>query len=139
MNIQSISMAVFIAFGFVCWPIVGSYSRVCGSWVSATVIISTAVTVAIFFFRQLAALPVPSVKAIAILFIAGAINGLAFCFYSNKITDTSIETGAFVVTISILMVVIAPLLDWALNGATPNMSQKLGFVLAIVAIYFMSK
>jgi len=139
MNIWTISIALFIAFGFVGWPIVGSYSRVCGGWVGTVVLTSTAITVAMFSFRQLNSIPVPNTKAMILLLVAGIINGLAVYLYSSKITDTNVPAAVFVVMVSILMVVVAPLLNWLLNDAVPNFQQTLGFGFAIVAIYFLSK
>lgn len=132
-------MAVFIAFGFVSWPIIGSYSRVCGGWVGTVVIISTAITVAMFSLRQLSNISVPNSKAMILLIIAGIINGLAVYIYSSKVADVTVPTAEFVVIVSIFMVVIAPLLNWLLNSAVPNFYQTLGFAFAIAAIYFLSK
>ena len=140
MNIWNIFLAIFIACGFVGWPIVGNYSRACGAWVGTMVIVSTAVAVAFMSFRQLGSVPVPDAKALILLCIAGAINGIAFCLYSDKMATMNASTATvFVATVSILMVVIAPILNWLLNNKTPDLNQTIGFCLAVVAIYFLSK
>jgi len=139
MNIQVISTAIFIAFGFVGWTIIGSYSRACGSWIGTIVMLSTAAAVALLSSKQLINVVAPNGKAWILLLVAGVINGVAVYLYSNKIADITVPTAAFVVTVSILMVVIAPFLNWLINGAVPNYHQTLGFGFAAIAIYFLSK
>jgi drug/metabolite transporter (DMT)-like permease len=139
MSIQYFLSLVFIAFGFVGWPIIGSYSGASGGWVSVILCASTMITVTLFSIKELSGIPIPATKALVLLFIAGAFNGLAVCFYSIKITDASISTAVLVVTVSILMVMAAPILDWLIKGAIPSLYQALGYTFAICAIYFLNK
>jgi len=137
MNVSTILMAVFIATAYAAWPVVGSYSRASGGWIGTVVVIATGITVAICSAKQL--ISFPNTKAILLLLIAGAINGVAVYLYSCKVADVTVPTAAFVVTVAVFMSVIAPLLSWLLNGAIPTFYQTLGYGLAMSAIYFLNK
>lgn len=139
MDIMAGLTAVFIAIGFAGWPIISSYSRASGGWVGMVVSVSTALAVVIFSAKNLSSIPAPNLRALVLLLIAGVFNGLALCLYSFKVADTNVPTAAFVVMISIMMAMVAPVLNWMLNSAVPNQSQMLGFGFAVVAIYFLSK
>jgi drug/metabolite transporter (DMT)-like permease len=139
MRSDVILMAIVIAFGFVGWPIIGSYSRAHGSWIGMLAISSTALAFAGLSFRQLINVVPPNTKAIVLLLVAGIINGGAVYLYTAKIADTTVPTAAFVVIVSIFMVIVAPLLNWMLNSAVPSFQQGLGFLLAMAAIYFLKQ
>lgn len=138
MNMSTIVVAIFIAFGFTGWPIIGNYSKVNAGWMGSVVMISTALALGAMSYKDLC-IETPGSKAIVLLSVAGLVNGLAVYFYSVKVADANVPTAAFIVTVSTLMVVAASVLNWAINGAVPNHSQFLGFGLAIAAIYFLGK
>ncbi len=141
MNFQSLFAAVLIAFCFAGWPVVSKYSGAPGVWVGVIVTIGGALATLTFSFlsKQMSVLQLPSIKAIVILVIAGALNGTAFYFYSLKVADPKISTAVFITIVAILMTVIAPLLDWALNGVVPNLQKTFGYAFAALAIYLLIK
>ncbi len=139
MRLEVILMAIVIAFGFVGWPIVGSYSRAHGSWIGMLAISSTALAFAGLSFRQLISVTPPNTKAIIMLLVAGVINGGAVYLYTDKIADTTVPTAAFVATVYILVSIVAPLLNWLFKGAVPNFQQGIGFLFAVAAIYFLKQ
>jgi drug/metabolite transporter (DMT)-like permease len=139
MNIGTVLAAVCIAFGFASWPIIGSYSRASGAWVGTMACIASLIAVGLLSLKQLAGVAAPSSRAILLLFIGGALNGIAVYYYAAKVADTAVPTAVFVVTVATLMAVAAPTLDWVIKGVVPNFRQLLGFCFAIVAIYFLSR
>jgi drug/metabolite transporter (DMT)-like permease len=139
MNIRGVFAALLIALGFSSWPIIGSNSGICGGWVGTIVMTSTTLTVVLLSMRQMGSVSVPGIKPVILLFVAGIINGLALQVYAMMATDKSISTPFFVATVSIMMVVIAPFLNWLIKGEIPNFNQATGLVFAGIAIYFLNK
>lgn len=138
MGIQNILSAVFIALGFSAWGIIGRFTGASGPWVGVAIITSTVVPVVLYSWNKLAS-SIPSVMALVCLCIAGVINGIAFQVNSNKMADPNISAGAFLAMMYVMMVVIAPLLDWGFNKTIPSVSQFFGFFLAAIAVYFLSR
>lgn len=136
MNLGSVATAILIAVIFIGWPIIGKYSQASGAWVSTIVLLSTTLVAMLFSWRKLTS-SLPTTKAFAILTIAGVINGWAVYLYAQKATDPNVSTGTFVITIAVLSVLIAPVLDWGLNGSVPTAQKVAGFVCGAVAIYLL--
>lgn len=138
MNIQNSLLAFLIAAGFVGWGMLGKYSQANSGWVGTIAMAVTAVIVAALSIKNLR-VGTPNIKIIAILIVAGLINGVAAWFYSTKVTDPLISTATFMTSVFIFMVILAPAFDWLLNGATPTINQIIGYSLAIAAIIFLNK
>jgi drug/metabolite transporter (DMT)-like permease len=138
MQLSHIITAALIALGFVSWAIIGKYSQASGAWVGTVVMLETGLVVALMSKNQLTA-PLPTVKALVILSVGAIANGLAVVYYAAKITDTAIPTGVFVVFVVVFMAMLAPLLDWLLNGQMPTLHQAAGFFFVIIGIYLMGR
>jgi len=134
----NILIAAFIAIGFAGWPIIGRYSQASGGWLSA-IVMGVSMTIALLMSNKQLSHGFPTGKALIFLLIAAAINGFAMWGFSAKVSDPIIPVAAFMVIVYILMVAVTPCFDWLFNGATPNINQIIGFVLAGGAIYFLSK
>ncbi len=141
MNLQSLIAAILISFCFAVWPVVSKYSGAQGAWVGVIVAVGSASATFILSFlsRQITTLQSPSIKAIVILVTAGVLNGIAFYFYSLKIADPKISTAAFMTIVAILMIVMASILDWALNGVIPDTQKTFGYCFAATAVYLLIK
>lgn len=138
MNILDIGTALLIAIGFTSWGIAGRYSQANGGWVGFIAMGITTLVIGILSFKQLR-IEALTGKMFMIIAIAGALNGAAVCAYSFKVTNVAIPAATFMVTVSIFMAVVTPCLDWTINGTAPNLRQVIGYVLAVGAIYFLSK
>jgi len=139
MNFSTVAKAVFISMGFTGWPIIGRYSGATGGWVGIIVLGATVITVGIFSAKEMASIPAPGLKAITLLVVAGIVNGIAFYLYSMTTTDSSVPTGVFVVTVSLLMVTVAPVLDYIFNEGTFSRNQVAGLGFAFIAILMLSR
>lgn len=137
MRVYLLLRALFISVGFAGWPIVGNFSKASGAWVGTIVLGTTGVVIALLSSRGLISNPLPSYKSIVYLVVAGVINGLACYVYSLTTVDKNIQIGLFVSLVSILMVVIAPLMSWLLNGEIISSKQIVGLFLACVSIYLL--
>ena len=129
--------ATGIAFAFTIWPIIGKYSGASGAWVGTLVIAGTLVTTLIFGAKDMMNGPMFTMKSFVVLALAGLVNGAAVYFYSVKAVDPEVPTSIFVTTMVILMALMAPLIDWALNGNTINTKQLLGLGTALLTIYLL--
>lgn len=136
MNTATLFHAILIAAAFVGWPIIGNYSKTNAGWIGTTVVITTALTVSFMSSKQLGV--VPDIKSLIMLSVAGIINGIAVYFYSAKIANST-AAGLLVVMVSIFMVMLAPIFDWAINGKILSLTKISGIGMGIVAIYLLSK
>jgi drug/metabolite transporter (DMT)-like permease len=137
MEIKMILHALFIALVFVAWPIVGKFSGADSKWVGTMVSLGTLLAVASLSKNKL--IVPPPINILSFLFILGVANGIGVYDYTAKTSDPLIQPSIFIITTAILMVIIAPLLDWALNGAKFNAYQIAGFGTAIITIYLLSR
>jgi len=69
----------------------------------------------------------------------GMVNGLAGYIYAVKVADQNIPTAMFVITVSVLMVMMVPFVDWLLNGSVISPKQWIGILIAIIAIILIKK
>jgi drug/metabolite transporter (DMT)-like permease len=133
MNLEMIISSALIALAFVTWPIVGKYSGADSGWVGTLASLGTLLVVAVSSRRMLA-VP-PRGRIILILLVAGIINGIGVYFYSMKTSDPQIQTAIFMVLTAIMMVIVIPIMDWALNGTSFNIYQVAAFGTAALTIY----
>lgn len=139
MDASTIFTAIFIAVAFAGWPIIGNFSKAAGCWVGTLMMAGTTIVVGLLSLRQFAVAAKPNLRAFFLIGLAAILNGFAVRMYSVKATDPKVPVAAFVVVTSILMVMAAPVIQWALNREIPNFRQGAGFVLAAGAIYLLGK
>jgi drug/metabolite transporter (DMT)-like permease len=82
--------------------------------------------------------PAPPVIAIVVLLVVGCLNGAAVYFQAMKVSDILVPTVSFIVTIIIVMLVMTPVYDFALNGATLTGKHLLGLILAIATVLVLA-
>lgn len=143
MNTQALSSThILWAFGigavFVFWPALAKYSQASGAWVNTIVIIGSAIGGVGLAYSSLRGQPVPTSNALLILLVAGILNGAAVYFYAMKVSDPQIPTAIFVMTVTIAMLVVAPMFDYVLNGNTLSIRQGAGLGMAILAIFLLA-
>lgn len=137
MNARNLLLATIIASGFVAWPIIGNYSGAGGGWISTVVGAGTAAVIVLLSMKELASSSPPALNEFLLLTIAGVLNGGMVYLYAIKTADKTTSPAIFMVTVSILMTICAPLFSWALSGAAPTGRQMAGFGLATVTIYLL--
>ncbi len=139
MSIGTLIVAIFIATIFAAWPIVGRSTGMSGSWIAAIVMLGTAFSASLLTAKELFNTPFPAARPFIFLLVVSLINGLAVWLYAVKAADKNIPTiSTFLVTVAILVMIIAPTLDWMLNGAVPTPKQFTGFVVAVGAVYLLA-
>jgi len=139
MTFTVVLIALFIAIAFSSWPIVGRYSQASGAWISVLVMSGTLFSILGIASRQITASTRPAVGAMLLLITMGMVNGLAGYIYAVKVADQNIPTAMFVITVSVLMVMMVPFVDWLLNGSVISPKQWIGILIAIIAIILIKK
>ncbi len=139
MDLKTFFLAALVALGFGGWPIIANYSKAKWEWIA--IVIMTAGTLVVIpltlLLGKISIHSVPSRKAIFLLVAAAVVNGIMVPIYSKRLADTTIPAGPLVVTVAVLMVVWAVILDGILNGVVPTSRQTIGFTFGAVAIYLL--
>ena len=136
LSVSQFGAACAIALAFVAWPIGGGFSKATGAWVSFAVFLVTTLTTFAVSYKEIASQPLPSVKTLLILSFLGFINGLA-CYYYASMTNPSrsdIPAGILVITVAVLMVIFAPILDMVLNQKQLSLQQWGGIGVICIGI-----
>ncbi len=140
---MNIGYAIIVAVCFVLWPIIGRYAASGPAWTMSIVMITTGFSAAIIALAkaEFASIPLPDIKQWSILLVAGVLNGVGVWLYTHKtsgdISVINVDTGVFVLMVSISMVFVAPILSWLINGEVLNIKQFAGIACAILAIYLL--
>lgn len=137
--------AISISAVFAGWPVLARWAGTSGAWMGTLVMFGSALITAACSSRQLIDGPVLTMKVFWILLGLGALNGLAVYIYSIKAADPEVPIGVFLMTIFILMIVEAPLIEWIFNN---KMELKLfpfrdirsiaGLFLSLGGVYLLS-
>lgn len=140
MDIRTILFAIISAFGFALWPILGKKSGAPGAWLITLVSLSTLLTACIASIKDYRSVESPNFKAVLLLLLAGAFNGLSCYVYSVRIDhlDPS-KVAAFVAIVVVGITMFTPIFHFFLNHSTPDRNQCIGYVLAALSIYFLIK
>ena len=139
MKISTLIIAFFSAFGFIQWPIFCGSLRIHPAITAAAVMFMSGIILVSIIPKSLFYLSYFSWKSIVAMVVCGILNGLAVYFYIVKVADKNINAAAFIATVSIFMILEAPMLTWIVKGESPSVNHIIGYVLAIVAIYFLQK
>jgi hypothetical protein len=134
-SFKSIGPSAFIAFGFVSWPVLGSYTKETGGWVGVIVGAATALMIGLCSMSEISRVPLPSKSAIVVLLAAGLLNGFCVALYAAETARPA--AGLVITTVSVLMVVWGYFLDSLVNGSPMSVSGVAGVLLAVSGILLM--
>ena len=138
MTTRTLLSAAVVALAFAAWPLIGREARVSGAWMATSIMIGSALSVALLSSSQLQGWP--SSRALWILAAAAVVNGLAVYVYSSSAADPAVDVGPFIVVASVLQVAVVPFLVWVMpGGRAPSLRQAVGFAFAAVAVYLLAK
>ena len=139
MNARTLTWAFVIGALYVTWPIVGKRTGASTAWITNMVVLGTLFMTAALSNKQLTHGPGCAWKVIGVLIFAGCLNGFAVYFYSKNVNDPAVPSGVFLITVYIFMVILAPILDWILNGTTLTLRQCCGVGVVLGGIWLMKK
>lgn len=126
------------ATAFVAWPIVGKYSGIGGHWVNIVVLSGSTLAGIAMAYPQVRGEPLPSFRGLGVVLLAALANGAAVYLYSLKTSDPNVPTGSFIVTVTLMMVVMGFLLSVILTGQHATPRQLAGLALAVFAVWLIA-
>lgn len=138
MKLENLFWAIALALTFSSWPIIGKRIGISGPWMTTIVYVSGLLCVVAYTGKTLVSNACP-LRVAAVMAFIGMLNGLAVMVYSAKCTDTTINTSVFLMTVSIVSLVSAPILNYLINKETVSPRQIIGVVVGIVAIILITK
>ncbi len=118
------------------WLFIGKYAGVSGGWYISTVTLANFLAVFVLTLGTTVAASVPSLRAIAIMFVAGAINGVGIVIY-DRATASGMSEDRLSTMIFISMVVVAAIVGYFLNDTKFSLERILGLGCAAAAIYLL--
>ncbi|HEX8946826.1 MAG TPA: hypothetical protein VF829_01255 [Candidatus Paceibacterota bacterium] len=134
---MNILWGIMIGTGFVLWPIIGKFSGATSAWVTILVAAGTLVS-CMPLSLQSAIQSGVSIRSTLILLLAGAVNGIAFYFYSVHTANPSAQTGTFMVTVIVAMLLLTPILSYFVNHEVLTLKQFTGMACAALTVYLLS-
>ena len=114
------------------------YSGATFAWVNFIIYLGGLTSVSVMGYGHLTKEHI-SVKAVIVLVIVSLINGLAVWFYTVKAVDKEINTALFMITVSLVGLISAPILNLVINGETLTAKQWVAALLSIVVIWLLKK
>lgn len=138
LTLEHLLNAFGIASAFVFWPVIAKYSGASGAWVTVMALVGSAIGGAAIAYPTMKGYPIPGAKAISLLLFAGVINGIAAYFYAMKAVDPMVPNVIFIMMVVIMMIVVAPIFGYFLNGDVLSAKQWAGLGTAILAIYLLA-
>jgi len=138
MNGTLVAQAFLIGLCFVSWTIVGRRFAD-GPMLSTVVAIVTAAVVFLISFQGLRSEGSVGPKAFAVLVLLGLVNGFGLAKYASLVARPDTPVASFMVTVSIAMVVITPLLEAVISGKGISLSHVAGYLFAGGAIFLLSR
>lgn len=139
LTLENALTTVFIALSYSAWGFFGKYLNVGGGWLASVVCLATLFAVTLLSVGDIANSHVPSLRSLGLLFVAGFANGVACILASRMMVRPDIPSAIFMVTITVLMVIISPLMGWVMHGENFVPRQWVGIAVIIVGILLLQK
>lgn len=139
MNFKTMILAAFIAGSYVAWPNLAKPLGLRPGLVVFVVVLVALLVVTIMSATDISSISRISGKALIALLAVSVANALAIPLYAAVAGDKNIQTGVFLITVFVLQMVFALLIDWLVNGTKLSALQWLGFALAIPAMLLLAQ
>ncbi len=139
MNPKVFGLAVFIAAAYVGWPNLAKPLGIKPGLVAVIIVAVAMVVVLATSYKDISSVSTISAKGLIILLLVGLANGLAIYLFAKISADKQIQTSIFLVTVFVMEVTLAPVIDWLATGAKPTNLQYVGLALAVPALILLSQ
>jgi hypothetical protein len=139
MNIETFLAAAFVAVSYTAWPNLSKALGVNANLVAFIVVLIALAVITVIARNDLGGVTSLSVKASIWILAVCIANGLAIYVQASTTANKEIQTGIFLVSIFILQVVAAPVIDWIVNGVVPTTRQMLGLGLSVPTLLLLVK
>lgn len=137
-----LSLTIICVAVWCIWPSLAKISKLQPSTITFSICVVTAITAVIMLYvlgkPQL--FKVATSKGIAVIILAGVLNGVGMVTYSYLLSSRSgFDISKYVVMISSLMPVGTVLFAWIILGEHISMQKVLSIVIIVVGVYFLQK
>lgn len=78
------------------------------------------------------------VRLIGILLLLGAANAFGMIRYVERVSQPGVPAASFIVTVSVAVVAIAPVIEGLMSGKWPSAEHLVGYICAAAAIFFLA-
>jgi drug/metabolite transporter (DMT)-like permease len=137
-TLQAIVVAFFVSAGFASWPVLASRSGLTGTWSAGLACAATLLPVLCIGLCRSEYAEVPRPSLMMYVIAGGLLNGLAVYFYTKQISSSTMPTASFMALVSIGMLLLAPIFEWALKGLPPSPRQMCGYAVACLAVWLIT-
>jgi hypothetical protein len=139
MNAETFLAAAFVAVSYTAWPNLSKPLGVNSNLVAFIVVLIALVVITIIARNDFGSVTSISMKAAMWILGISIANGLAIYVQASTAANKEIQTGIFLVSIFILQVVAAPVIDWFVNGIVPTVRQIVGLGLSVPTLLLLVK
>jgi|GEM_PF-3972358 len=131
---------LFVGFAYAQWAIVGRYTGAPAIWVGMIVMVTAIGAMMTFSWKELLSASMPQPAMIGLLVIAGILNGVAIAVQTNIMADKTlpVSSGVVLTTMFALMIALAPLLSYLINGDPISLVQAGGVALILAGIVVLA-
>ena len=130
-------LCLMIAVGFGSWPMIARFAGANNAWTSLLVMGFSALVCTFFYRAELAV--IPTIKAIVVLALAGAVSGLGMIAYTRLVTDQSFAMSSYVPAALTLMLVFVTIVGALFFREFFPITKFLGLCLAVAGTWLMIK
>ena len=138
MSMYDFFLAVMIAACYALWGMLGKYYQLPGDWAMTAVLLGSLVGCVGPALPVLRATQMPALFPLAMMFVAGILNGAAMSKHGAQMVQLGPYATSFVVVIIVAMVAWTPTYDRIFNHAVFDGRTFLGLLLAIAAVYVLA-
>ena len=130
-------LSIFAAIGFGGWPLIARLSQASSLWINVVLTVTTGLFVSLALAKDLVAQTRPSLSALGLLALAGAINAIGFLAYGKVIGNPEWEISQFLPLVVITMTLVTGLGGILFFGEVLTVKKVLGLALALVAAWLL--
>lgn len=132
----TILIGLGVGFAFAFWPVISGWSGVSGAWSITLVLIGSLLGNSFLAGKTLYVNPAPtSILSVALVTIAGIINGVALYYYGGLIESKSIPVAVIIGIVMGATVIFGASIDFLLRGVTLSSGQTLCLIAIASGIY----
>ena len=135
---QPVLLSILAALGFGGWPLIARWSQASPAWINVVLTVTTGVFVALALAKDLVGPTKPSLTALGLLTLAGAINALGFLAYGKVIGNPQWEISRFLPLVVITMTLVTGLGGILFFGEAVTGRKLLGLMLALAAAWLLA-
>lgn len=120
------------------WPVLAKWSGAKPFWIAFAVALMTALFIGAIGHKGFAT-PIPTGKMLMLLMVAGLMNGVATWYYGSLVGTPGWDVSTLVPVSMMILLLTSALAGMTFLGEPISVRKIVGLILAIPAIWLMSK